>query len=387
MKRKLRCCTPFAFMSFICFGLLDLSPVWGGTNISETDKYAWSENAGWLNWRSTHAQATVGPTYLLGYVWAENIGWIKLGSAPSGGTYENTTSSNWGVNLKSDTGELYGYAWSETTGWINFNPTHGGVTINPGTGEFDGYAWSESIGWIHFQNTYPAYAVRQVETRVLELASFAAKACEEHISLDWETASEMDTYGFHLWRSPEASGEYTKITDVAIPGEGGFAQGTTYTYEDAQVEPGVTYHYKLEHIDYSGSGTFHGPVSAWIGMVNIQANGSDDAIDVSPDVPVSVTIGLNPGEREGWILDWWITAGTGFEPPRDWYAYVHPDGWSQGFNLCVQAPLFPLSGFEILNTSLSPGRYTFYFVLDPPDGRLTAEWLDYVTVNVAQETQ
>jgi hypothetical protein len=61
-------------------------------NISETEKYAWSENAGWVNFRPTHGGVTVNDTYLSGYAWAENIGWVKLGSGT--GPYGNTTSSN-----------------------------------------------------------------------------------------------------------------------------------------------------------------------------------------------------------------------------------------------------------------------------------------------------
>lgn len=129
-------------------------------NISETNKYAWSENAGWVNFAPANGGATVRLDrngYLTGSVWAENVGWIKLGSS-DGGPYANTASNNWGVNVES--GQLSGYAWGENIGWINFNPTHGRVSINLEDGLFDGYAWAENIGWIHFRNEAPAYAVQ-----------------------------------------------------------------------------------------------------------------------------------------------------------------------------------------------------------------------------------
>jgi hypothetical protein len=119
-------------------------------NISATDKYAWSENTGWLNFGPSTGGVTVYPAYLSGYAWLQNIGWIKLG-ANAGGPYANTTAADWGVNRESG-GNLSGYAWSETAGWINFEPTHGGVTINPVSGLFDGYAWGENIGWISFRS-------------------------------------------------------------------------------------------------------------------------------------------------------------------------------------------------------------------------------------------
>ncbi len=131
------------------------------TEIDSTEKYAWSENAGWSNFRSSHAVSEVFADHLEGYAWFENIGWVKLGTDSSGGThsYENTSAYNWGVN-QDGSGNLSGYAWSENVGWINFNPTHGQVTIDASSGEFDGYAWSENIGWIHFNNQSPDYNVK-----------------------------------------------------------------------------------------------------------------------------------------------------------------------------------------------------------------------------------
>ena len=156
-----------AVIWLICLGLFNPQPAWAASNISSTYKYAWSESAGWQNWRSTNAQARVGWTYLVGYVWAENIGWIKLGSTPSGGTYPNTTSTNWGVNHNSATGALSGYGWSENVGWVNFNPTHSQVTIDTTTLKFDGYAWAENVGYVHFQNAIPEYYVQQNNPRTL----------------------------------------------------------------------------------------------------------------------------------------------------------------------------------------------------------------------------
>jgi hypothetical protein len=129
-------------------------------NIDSTDKYAWSENAGWLNFGPTNGGVTVYADHLEGFAWAENIGWVKLGSYTSGGThtYTNTSAADYGVN--NTNGVLSGYAWSETAGWINFSPTHGGVTIGA-DGRFDGYAWAENVGWVHFQNVSPAYNIRQ----------------------------------------------------------------------------------------------------------------------------------------------------------------------------------------------------------------------------------
>ena len=137
------------------------SNVWGG-KISQTDKWAWSTNAGWINFRPPNGGVTVYGDHLEGYAWNENVGWIRLGSYEGGGThtYANTAAGNYGVNNDWN-GNLSGYAWGTNAGWINFDPAGAeGVTVNPITGRFNGYAWGENIGWIHFRNnSSPAYNV------------------------------------------------------------------------------------------------------------------------------------------------------------------------------------------------------------------------------------
>jgi hypothetical protein len=261
MKSLVKIITQLGVIWLIVFGFAGLQAAWAASNISTTYKYAWSENVGWQNWHSTNAQATVGTTYLGGYVWAENIGWIKLGSTPESGTYPNTTSTNWGVNRDSGTGALSGYAWSENVGWINFHPIDSQVVIATSDRKFSGYAWGENVGWIHFENASPEYYVQQSDPLVVKLASFTAEALEDHVLLEWKTASEIYNAGFYLLRSETKDYGYDRITGF-IKAEGGPTQGATYTYEDYHVVRGLTYYYQLEDINYDGYGTFHGPVSA-----------------------------------------------------------------------------------------------------------------------------
>src|SRR5205807_22239 len=56
------------------------------TNVTTTNKYAWSENCGFLNWRDAGSPvgaqgAFVGARVLFGFVWGENIGWVNLDDA------------------------------------------------------------------------------------------------------------------------------------------------------------------------------------------------------------------------------------------------------------------------------------------------------------------
>lgn len=163
MKAKRTSITTCSVILMLLSGLFALQPARADEgNISTIDKYAWSENAGWLNFRPTEGGVTIYPDHLEGYAWAENVGWVKLGAASGGGDpyYANTNASNWGVN-HDGVGHLSGYAWGENIGWINFHPTHSQVTIDLNTGDFEGYAWSENVGWIHFKEppVDPVYKV------------------------------------------------------------------------------------------------------------------------------------------------------------------------------------------------------------------------------------
>lgn len=123
------------------------------------DKYAWSENAGWLNAKpggDSGPGAEVTDTKLTGFIWAENIGWINLSCDNTG----DCGTSSYGI-ANDGNGNLSGYAWGENVGWINFSPAGGGVVIDPDTGEFSGSAWGENVGWITFGSAAPvAYKVK-----------------------------------------------------------------------------------------------------------------------------------------------------------------------------------------------------------------------------------
>ncbi len=131
------------------------------TSISPNDRFAWSENCGWLNFRDagtpSGAQGVhVHADFLSGFVWGENIGWINVGGGA--GPYANTNGTNFGVNVNTLTGALTGFAWGENVGWINFA---GGALATPanaaridfGAGRFRGYAWGENIGWVNLDDS------------------------------------------------------------------------------------------------------------------------------------------------------------------------------------------------------------------------------------------
>jgi hypothetical protein len=130
------------------------------SNIDSTDKFCFTENTGWLNWRDGGIPqgsqgALIRGTFLSGFIWGENIGWINLGDGTpdNGFFYANQTGADFGVNLDPSTGALSGLAWGENIGWINFSlpslPAGQQPRLDRSQSRLRGYAWGENIGWIN----------------------------------------------------------------------------------------------------------------------------------------------------------------------------------------------------------------------------------------------
>jgi carboxypeptidase T len=99
------------------------------------------------------------------------------------------------------------------------------------------------------------------------LVSFTATGEGKAIALTWETASEVDTLGFDLYRAVQVDGTRTKINDELIPSQvaPGSSCGAVYSYRDRGARPNRTYYYWLEDVDIYGDTRLQGPVGArWV---------------------------------------------------------------------------------------------------------------------------
>ena len=95
-----------------------------------------------------------------------------------------------------------------------------------------------------------------------ELVSFTAAGRPATVLLEWETASEIDSEGYHIWRALGEAEGFVRVTETLIPAEGNPMSGAVYGHRDEDVTNGQTYFYKLEELDIHGASHFHGPVSA-----------------------------------------------------------------------------------------------------------------------------
>lgn len=95
-------------------------------------------------------------------------------------------------------------------------------------------------------------------TTPVTLASFTARANRGAVTMDWVTATEINTAGFLLYRSTTETGPQVQVTANLIAAQGNGVTGAIYTVTDT---PGYgTFYYWLKDVDYSGQSSLHGPV-------------------------------------------------------------------------------------------------------------------------------
>ena len=114
---------------------------------------------------------------------------------------------------------------------------------------------------------------------------------------------------------------------------------------------------------------------------DIKANGSDETLSLSQGDRLTITVSLDAGAGEGQNVDWWVCA---YGEQSGWWSWVYTKGWVSGVEVCVQAPLFSLSNFTVLEGTLPPDSYTFFFAVDDnADGNPDGRYMDSVHVNIA----
>ena len=100
-----------------------------------------------------------------------------------------------------------------------------------------------------------------LEPTAVQLRSFDVLRLPRAVLLRWETAWEVDSYGFVLLRS--ARGRRAEVQEIAfVPAQGRSGAGAAYRYLDAGpergLEDGTAYIYWLVEVDTSGRRTTYG---------------------------------------------------------------------------------------------------------------------------------
>lgn len=139
------------------------------------------------------------------------------------------------------------------------------------------YGYNDSLK-VRFESWFPETTIIQVivsdsqlETTVtwtvhvvtsVTLSTFEAEATKNSIQLHWQTAAENNNLGFYVLRSVNKNGSYERLNQTLIP----LSANGSYSYSDANVRAGVTYFYKVQDVERSGTISDHGPVSALVAL-------------------------------------------------------------------------------------------------------------------------
>ncbi len=89
----------------------------------------------------------------------------------------------------------------------------------------------------------------------VEIVDFTGSVRNNAIELMWETASEVNNYGFLVERTDAETGEWKELTFTK--GAGNSNSAIRYRFKDENVVNGMTYQYRLLQMDYDGALSCH----------------------------------------------------------------------------------------------------------------------------------
>ncbi len=81
-------------------------------------------------------------------------------------------------------------------------------------------------------------------------------------TIRWATASELNNFGFDVYRGLSEEGPFERITRKPIAGAGSSDETRQYKFIDDTIRPGVVYHYYVEEISLSGDRKRISPIFA-----------------------------------------------------------------------------------------------------------------------------
>jgi len=90
------------------------------------------------------------------------------------------------------------------------------------------------------------------------LAGLTAARGEGGVRVAWETATELNNLGFHVYRSDSVGGEKVRLTSGLIAGVG-TGDGRSYEFVDAGADPAATLYYWVEDVSTDFQTEQHGP--------------------------------------------------------------------------------------------------------------------------------
>ncbi len=168
-----------------------------------------------------------------------------------------------------------GNAGSPRLQWATTTLNGGSAVTGPTLLYSKNAPWGSSLGPYYAANVGVAQALyneeedfdlwlAQVGTSVptaVDLLRFEAAFRNGAVVLEWETANEVDSLGFNLYRASSPHGRMIRLNEdlMLCLGAPGSPVGAVYGYTDTDTEPGTAY-YWLEEVDIYRHGSVFGPL-------------------------------------------------------------------------------------------------------------------------------
>ena len=105
-------------------------------------------------------------------------------------------------------------------------------------------------------SVFDVMQITKTPSTAIALAGFEAIGEPDGVRLRWERTDGGNDGGFHVDRSLNAAGPWTRITPELLRGS------STFEFVDRDAEAGVTYAYRLAMVDGEGRETTTGAISA-----------------------------------------------------------------------------------------------------------------------------
>jgi len=120
----------------------------------------------------------------------------------------------------------------------------------------------------------------------VELTSFTASASASNVLLEWQTASEINNYGFEVERR-SVNSEYGVVSFVA--GSGTTTEIRNYVFTDDQITDGK-YTYRLKQLDFDGSFEYSNEVEIEVISVHAYSLEQNYPNPFNPSTTISFTL-------------------------------------------------------------------------------------------------
>jgi len=174
--------------------------------------------------------------------------WATWGFVQATGTGTNYSATIPSGSVTGDADNQY-YVFTSTVALANLSTADGNAV------DLVTLSYSNNAG-----NNYPL---------PVELSSFSALAQSNTVNLTWETATEVNNYGFEIQRSVvgtthELSLQWEKVGFVE--GHGNSNSSKHYSYVDNSVRAGQSYSYRLKQIDFDGQFEYSSIVNVEVGV-------------------------------------------------------------------------------------------------------------------------